>query len=208
MIKVIILDDHQLFIDGIINSFKKNSEINFIDYALNGASGLSKIKSLMPDVVILDIDFSKTGENGIDLLKLIKKNHPEIKVIILTGHCDTGLINVLRQEGADGYRVKNIDVEELRQTILDVYSGQIIFKFDSSLLKNEQRWASNSPLKLSDRAIEIIKLLAQGFIVKEIANQLNIAESTVNDHLERAKRKLDAKNSCELVSKASKCKLI
>jgi two-component system, NarL family, response regulator NreC len=204
MIKVIILDDHQLFIDGIINSFTGDNNIKIVDYALDGASGLAKIKSLKPDVVILDIDFSKTGETGIDLLRLIRQVEPTIKVLILTGHCDTGLIDILKQEGANGYRLKNIDLEDLKQAILDISSGQITFKYDSVLLKSEKKWGTNTQTILSDRAIEIIKLLSQGLIVKEISQRLGIAETTVNDHLERTKRKLGAKNNCELVFIAGK----
>jgi DNA-binding NarL/FixJ family response regulator len=208
MIKVIIIDDHQLFIDGLIHSFNDDSEIKICGSALDGFSGLVIVKANLPDVVILDIDFSKTNESGIDIMKAIKQYSPDIKVLILTGYCDHGLINMLKKEGADGYRVKNIDVTELRQTILDVHLGHIVFKYESGLLKNEHIWQIQIPNLLSERAVEIIKLLSEGFIVKEIAQQLNIAESTVNDHLERAKRKLNAKNNCELVSIAGKNKLI
>jgi two-component system, NarL family, response regulator NreC len=208
MIKVLIIDDHQLFIDGLIHSFKDDSDLKICGSALDGFSGMTMVKSNQPDVVILDIDFSKTNESGIDIMKAVKKFNPEIKVLILTGHCDHGLINMLKKEGADGYRVKNIDVAELRQTILDVHLGHIVFKYETGMLKNEQIWQVQAPNHVSDRAVEIIKLLSEGFIVKEIAQKLNIAESTVNDHLERAKRKLNAKNNCELVSIAGKARLI
>jgi two-component system, NarL family, response regulator NreC len=208
MIKIIILDDHQLFIDGIVNSFSNDTEITVSGFALDGPSGLAIIEEKQPDVVLLDIDFSKTHETGVDILKAIRKLQYSPKVVVLTGHCETSLIEQLQKEGANGYRLKNIDLGELRQTILDVYSGEMVFKYDSKLVnENNNRFFEPQPL-LSERAVEIIRLLSQGFIVKEIAQKLGIADTTVNDHLERTKRKLGAKNNVELVYLAGKSGVI
>lgn len=208
MIKVLILDDHQLFIDGIAHSFSNDPEIAVTGFALDGTSGLSLIQDKQPDVVLLDIDFSKTHESGVDILKAIRKLPQSPKVVVLTGHCEASLIEQLQKEGANGYRLKNIDMGELRQTILDVYSGEMVFKYDSKLAnENRNLFFETQPL-LSDRAVEIIRLLSQGFIVKEIAQKLGIADTTVNDHLERTKRKLGAKNNVELVYLAGKSGVI
>lgn len=208
MISIIILDDHQLFIDGIVHSFSNDPEIAIIGFALDGSSGLAIIEDKQPDVVLLDIDFSKTRENGVDILKAIRKLQQSPKVVVLTGHCEASLIEQLQREGANGYRLKNIDMGALRQTILDVYSGEMVFKYDSKLAdENRNPFFETQPL-LSDRAIEIIRLLSQGFIVKEIAQKLGIADTTVNDHLERTKRKLGAKNNVELVYLAGKSGVI
>lgn len=204
MIKIIILDDHQLFIDGIVNSFSSDPEITVIGYALDGSSGLAMIKEKQPDVVLLDIDFSKTHESGVDILKAIRKLGHLPKVLVLTGHCEVSLIDQLQREGANAYRLKNIALAELRQTILDVYAGDMVFKYDSKLVNDNRNMFFEIPPLLSDRAVEIIRLLSQGYIVKEIAQKLGIADTTVNDHLERTKRKLGAKNNVELVYLAGK----
>ncbi|MCK9412701.1 MAG: response regulator transcription factor [Prolixibacteraceae bacterium] len=208
MITIIILDDHQLFIDGIVHSFSNDPEIAVTGFALDGSSGLAMIGEKLPDVVLLDIDFSKTRENGVDILKSIRKLPQSPKVVVLTGHCEASLIEQLQREGANGYRLKNIDMGELRQTILDVYSGEMVFKYDSKLANENRNLFFDTPPILSDRAVEIIRLLSQGFIVKEIAHKLGIAETTVNDHLERTKRKLGAKNNAELVYLAGKSGVI
>lgn len=205
MIKVIIIDDHQLFIDGLLQVFQGDSEISIIDYALDGTNGFNKVKLFQPNVVILDIEFTKTRESGVDILKMIKKNNNNFLVLILTGYCDKSLIDVLRAEGANGYRLKNIGYKELRQTILDIYAGQVVYKYESSMMLNYEQI---SIPQISHRAVEIIRLLAQGSIVKEIAQNLGIAETTVHDHIERTRRKLDAKNNSELVFMASKSGLI
>jgi two-component system, NarL family, response regulator NreC len=208
MINLIILDDHQLFIDGIVNSFRNDQEIMVTGYALDGKRGLKLIEELKPDVVLLDIDFSKTHENGVDLLKLIRQLEESPKVIVLTGYCDSGLIDQLQKEGANGFRLKSIEMGQLRQTIIDVYSGEMVFKYDSLMLNSRKQPSLTTQPILSERAVDIVNLLAQGYIVKEISLKLGIADTTVNDHLERTKRKLGAKNNVELVYLAGKSGII
>lgn len=205
MIKVIILDDHQLFIDGLINSFQHDKQIKIVDFALDGVSGIRKIEEYKPDVLILDINFSKTGENGVDILKSVKKMKLPVKTLVLTSVCDKPLIDQVRQEGAEGFMIKNIGIDELRQTIIDIDNGEIIFKFDASLIEFNELVNS---ARISERAIEIIKLLSEGLIVKEIAQKLGIAETTVNDHIERTRKKIGAKNTSELIYIAVKNRLI
>lgn len=205
MIRLIILDDHQLFIDGLLRAFQNDPQISIIDYALDGVTGVSKVIFQQPDIVLLDIDFTKTKENGVDILKTLRKINKTVRVLVLTGYCDKSLIDLLRQEGANGYRVKNIGFKELRQSILDVYADEVVFKYESGMVAKYDPWSAPH---ITDRAIEIIRLLSQGFIVKEIALKLGIAETTVNDHIERIRRKLDAKNNNELVYIATKNRLI
>lgn len=208
MISIVILDDHQLFIDGIVNSFSNDPDITIAGFALDGTAGINLISQKQPDVVLLDIDFSKTRENGLDILKAIRTLSIYPKVIVLTGHCDLSLIDRLQKEGANGFRLKNIDLPALRKTILDVCSGEMVFKYDSQILKDSGPSVFINQPVLSERAVEIIKLLAQGWIIKEIARKMGIAETTVNDHLERTKRKLGAKNNVELVFLAGKSGVI
>jgi two-component system, NarL family, response regulator NreC len=208
MISVIILDDHQLFIDGIVNSFSNDKEIAITGFALDGTTGINLVRQKQPDVVLLDIDFSKTRENGLDMLKAIRNLPINSKVIALTSHCDASLIDHLQREGANGFRLKNIDLAQLRQTIIDVNSGEMVFKYDSQLLTGIKVSEFTTQPILSDRAAEIVKLLSRGMIVKEISQKMGIAETTVNDHLERSKRRLGAKNNVELVYIASKSGLI
>jgi DNA-binding NarL/FixJ family response regulator len=204
MINVFILDDHQLFIDGLIHSFTNDQLIAISGFANSGAIGIKLIELQKPDVVLLDIDFTKTKESGIDILKQIRKFNSLVKVIILTGYCDKSLVENLQKEGANGYLLKNIDFRLLHNTILGVYQGENIFRYDFFQAENKFTTVPN----LTGRAIEIIQLLSQGLIIKEIASKLGIAETTVNDHLERTKLKLGAKNNVELVYMASKSGLI
>lgn len=205
MIKVVILDDHQLFIDGLVHSFQHDAQIEIVGFALDGVSGMNKVKSLNPDVLILDINFSKTGENGVDILKSVKKLNLPVKILILTSFCDKPLIDQVRQEGADGYRIKNIGIDELRKTIVDIYNGGVIFKYDSTLVEANDLAISS---RISGRAIEIIQHLSAGMTVKEIAKELGIAETTVNDHIERTRKKIGAKNTSELIYLAVKNRVI
>lgn len=204
MISVIVLDDHQLFIDGIVNSFLNDPLIAITGFALDGNLGMRLILEQQPDVALLDIDFSKSRENGLDILKSIHKLPVQPKVIVLTGHCDTSLVDSIKNEGASGFLLKNVGLHLLRQTIIDVYNGEVVFRYDTQIISTHKNPDLTIQPILSDRAIEIIKLLSQGLVVKEISQKLGIAETTVNDHLDRAKRKVDAKNNVELVFLTSK----
>ncbi|MFV0468991.1 MAG: response regulator transcription factor [Dysgonomonas sp.] len=114
MIKILILDDHQLFIDGLVHSFFHDPQITVVGYAISGAVGINLIELHNPDVVLLDIDFTKTNENGLEILKQIRKINSLVKVIVLTGYSDKTLVENLHKEKANGYLLKNIDFEILR----------------------------------------------------------------------------------------------
>lgn len=205
MLKIIILDDHQLFIHGLLNSFIDDELITISGYETDPEKGIALIRSENPDLVILDVVFTCSGIGGIDILREIKKGHNSVKVLILTGCADRSLIRLLRMEGADGYRIKNIGITDLRQTIIDICLGIKVFLFEPDFVTDENIW--DAPV-LSEKAVEIIKLLSRGMSVKEIALARSVAETTVIDHIERSKRKLNAKNNAELVALAHKSRLI
>lgn len=209
MIKYAIFDDHQLFIDGIKEALSVDDNFTFMGSATNGNEALQIVLHTPIDIVILDVEFRKTNESGLDILRSIKEVKPEVKVLVLTGYSNQYLVEMLQKHGASGLRLKNIGIEDLKYTLLNIFQGEIIFNYFSM---NEVRHNDRSTIVLQDRpsarAIEIISLLAEGYVAKEIADQLDISLSTVNDHIERAKRKVNARNSVELVAMATRSGII
>jgi DNA-binding NarL/FixJ family response regulator len=199
-IKVLLVDDHQIIIDGLKSLLKNSDEIIVTAEANNGREALRILDILEIDVVLMDIDMPVL--NGIDTLKEIGKQSFGVKVIILSMHNEAGMIKSLIELGANGYLLKSCAQEELINAIRKVADGQSYFSTEVtlSLLKPTQ---SNQPTELlTDRETEIIKLIAEGFSNKEIGNQLFISHRTVDTHRTNLMKKLDVSNIAGLISYA------
>lgn len=210
-IKVLLVDDHQLIIDGLKSLMKNAGEIEITGTANNGREALRVLEILTIDVVLMDIDMPVM--NGIDALKEIKKGKPAIKVIILSMHDESGMIKNLLALGADGYLLKSTSQDELISAIKKVSDGNKYFSTEVtlSLLNGSQ---SNSQLPkqqaeiLTTREEEILKLIAEGYSNKEIGTRLFISHRTVDTHRTNLMKKLNTSNIAGLISYAIKSGLI
>jgi DNA-binding NarL/FixJ family response regulator len=210
-IKVLLVDDHQLIIDGLKSLMKNAGEIEIAGTANNGREALRVLEILTIDVVLMDIDMPVM--NGIDALKEIKKGKPAIKVIILSMHDESGMIKNLLALGADGYLLKSTSQDELIRAIKKVSDGNKYFSTEVtlSLLNGSQ---SNSQLPkqqaeiLTTREEEILKLIAEGYSNKEIGTRLFISHRTVDTHRTNLMKKLNTSNIAGLISYAIKSGLI
>jgi two-component system response regulator NreC len=211
LIKVLLVDDHQIIIDGLKSLLQNNDDIIVAGEANNGRETLRILGILKVDVVLMDIDMPVM--NGIDALKEIKRTLPAIKVIILSMHQEAGMIKSLMAIGADGYILKSTSQDELIGAIRKVAGGQPYFSAEVtlSLLNNTQNNPSSSkqPTEmLTDREEEILKLIAEGFSNKEIGNKLFISHRTVDTHRTNLMKKLNANNIAGLISYAIKNGLV
>jgi DNA-binding NarL/FixJ family response regulator len=199
-IKVLLVDDHQIIIDGLKSLLKNSDEIIVVAEANNGREALRILDILEIDIVLMDIDMPVL--NGIDTLKEIGKRGLAVKVIILSMHNEAGMIKSLINIGANGYLLKSCAQEELIGAIRKVASGQSYFSADVTLsLLNPAQ--SNQPTELlTDRETEIIKLIAEGFSNKEIGLKLFISHRTVDTHRTNLMKKLDVSNIAGLISYA------
>jgi DNA-binding NarL/FixJ family response regulator len=210
-IKVLIVDDHQIIIDGLKSLLQNNDDIVVAGEANNGREALRIPGILKIDVVLMDIDMPVM--NGIEALKEIKRTLPGIKVIILSMHQEAGMIKSLMAIRADGYILKSTSKEELIGAIKKVAEGQPYFspEVTLSLLNNTQNNLSSStqPVEmLTDREEEILKLIAEGFSNKEIGTKLFISHRTVDTHRTNLMKKLNANNIAGLISYAIKNGLV
>ncbi|MFY9153807.1 MAG: response regulator transcription factor [Prolixibacteraceae bacterium] len=206
-IKILLVDDHQIIIDGLKSLLKQNEEFLLAGEANNGREALRLIQMFDVDVVLMDIDMPVM--NGIDTLKEISKNHPGTKVIILSMHQEAGMIKSLINIGANGYLLKSCSQDELIEAIQKVASGQSYFSTDVtlSLLNSNpgnQSAANQANEMLTDRETEIIKLIAEGFSNREIGSKLFISHRTVDTHRTNLMKKLNVGNIAGLISYAMK----
>ena len=191
-IKIVIVDDHQMFLDGMVSvlSSQENFEILFVENTAKKA--LEKIKKKCPNIVITDISMPEM--NGIEFIKLIKSDFPEIKILVLSM-----FENLQTFEDIDGYLLKETDKEELIATINGIVLDDKKY-FD--VKQNEVNSFEFNKNILSQREKEIIQLIAKEFTTEEIAEKLFISKGTVETHRKNIFFKLQVKNIAGLIKKA------
>ncbi len=206
-IRIVLADDHQLFRDGMKAMLQATGEVEVVGEASHGAVLLTVLAAQTPDIVLLDI--SMPPDTGIDLLPIIKERFPAVKCIMLTMHADVQYVLRSLRQGADGYLLKDADEEELKTAIREVYAGNKYFKNKISDLIVANLSGEPSPeTLLSEREIQIVRLVAEGKITKEIADQLFVSVRTVETHRSRIMKKLGVANTAEMIRLAYEKKLI
>jgi NarL family two-component system response regulator LiaR len=208
-IKVIIADDHAVVREGTRKILEQEEDIQVLAEAANGEESVELAAKLNPDVILMDISMPKM--DGIEATKIIKKRNPAITILILTAYDDDQFIFSLLEAGAAGYLLKNIHHRELVDAIRAVYSGEsvlhpsvarkVLNRFGKSAEKMEKK-ALQEPL--SDREMEVLKLVTKGYSNKEIADQLYLSIRTVQGHLGNIFNKLMVSSRTEAVVRALK----
>lgn len=201
MPKLIIADDHQLLIEGLISILSELDGMEILDPVNNG-NQLIKSLSLNPaDLVLLDLNMPKL--DGIKTLAILRKDFPDLKVIILTNYNQPQLIEEVKKLGAHGYLLKNSSSRVLKDAIDRVLNGELVFDEKALPLSDK-----DSPYFIDDfmkkyqltrREVEIIKMIAKELTSKEIGESLFISEFTVSTHRRNIMRKLNSKNVAGLL---------
>jgi DNA-binding NarL/FixJ family response regulator len=213
-IRIILVDDHQLVRDGIKALLSGVSDIEIIGEAADSNELFEKLGSLKPDLLIMDI--SLPGLSGIEITKIICEKYPEIKVMILSMYNSEDFIFNSLKSGAKGYLPKNTTRNELLEGIYAIHSGEEFFgeAISRIMVKGYIKRATDDekpPEKgnevLTAREIEILKLYVEGFINKEISDQLDISIRTVETHKNHIMRKLGLRSTVEMVKFAIKNKI-
>jgi DNA-binding NarL/FixJ family response regulator len=208
-IKVLIADDHALFRTGVKTSLSHYNDIEFIGEAENGMQLLNLVKFLQPDVILLDIQMPIM--DGIATLPEVKKILPLAKIIMLTMNDDVSMISKLMEIGANSYLTKNSDSEIIYEAIKTVYSKEYFFneytnKAMLSGLKNRRMVETNPAFEaeLSDKELQVLKLMCDEKSTKEIADIVDISPRTVEAIRDRLKMKTGAKSTAGLILYAVK----
>ena len=194
-ISVLIIDDHTLFRSGIKLLLERQMGFEVVGEASDGLEGVKRAKQLKPDVVLLDLHMPVT--NGLVTIPLLREEAPKTEIIMLTVSEDADdLLEALRA-GARGYLLKNIETDFLLDSVRraangeSVMSAQMAGKLADAMRVPQKAATTSNPEKLTPREREIIMMLATGASNKEIARQLELAESTVKIHVQGILRKLN-----------------
>jgi DNA-binding NarL/FixJ family response regulator len=213
MIKIVLVDDHRIFRDGLKSLLSEVDFIEVIGEASGGSELLELLKTLNPDLVILDI--SMKDVSGIEVSKQMASLYPEIKIMILSMHTNEEFVINAIKAGVNGYLSKDASRDELLDAIKiiheggECYSKLVSDNFLKSYVKKYK--AEHSLLEnkiLTHRELEILKLAAVGLTNKEIADKLFISNKTVDCHKNNIVQKLKLKNTAEMVLYAVKNKII
>lgn len=209
-IKVMIADDHVLVREGIRRLLEFDGDIEIIAEADNGVKCLDILNSVLPEVLLLDINMPQM--DGIETLLEIRSRKIPVKVLILTVHNESNYLVKAVDIGIDGYLLKNSSSEELKKAIRSVLNGEsyiqpeLIPELNSQLIrKNDHKEKIDS---LTKRELEVLILLAHGFFNKEIAEKMGISERTVKNHISSIFRKIDVSDRTQAAVFAIKNDLI
>jgi len=214
-VKVLIVDDHTVFCEALSSLLTIKGEVDVVGIASNAEDAFKKVKQLNPDVVLMDIELKDS--DGIQTTRIIKEKHPDTEVIILTMHTDEQYLLEAIQAGAKGYILKDFPSSLLLEAIKYVAEGKSLFDPTSSsrvlnelkfLLNKKRQLTGEKDSSLSKREVEILKLIAEGYTNKEIAQKLYLSEHTVRNHISNIFLKLNCNTRAKAVLEAFKKKLI
>lgn len=207
-IKLIIADDHELFRNGLVEILKKHDDIKIVKSVADGFELMNVIKEgFEADIVLLDLTMPKM--DGFEVLKELKDLNAKIKPIVISMHTVGNYIAKCARMGAYSYLLKNTDESELIFAIRTVYKGKKYFSAEiSEKMINFMSAQSVSDNVLSKKETEVLGLISKGLTTKEIAAKLFVSSRTIETHRTNILKKLEVKNTAELIKKATEINLI
>jgi DNA-binding NarL/FixJ family response regulator len=215
-IRVLIVDDHALFRRGLEMVLEEQSDIEVVGEGSDGNEAVEKAGDLLPDVVLMDIRMPRRG--GIEACTAIKSTVPSAKIVMLTISDEEEDLFEAIKAGASGYLLKEISIDEVPQAVRAVQGGQslispsmaskLITEFAALAKRSAERQQQVPAPKLTDREMEVLRLVAKGLGNREIARELFISENTVKNHVRNILEKLQLHSRMEAVVYAVREKLL
>lgn len=208
MIRLLIVDDHEMVREGLKAMLLSEPDFDIVGAASNAEQALAAIEQTRPDVILLDVRLP--GSSGIEVCRAVTERYPEMAVIILTTFSDESLVAQCIQAGARGFIVKDVERFDLKRSIRAVARGEaaidtkaavaVLAQLRRSPITNGEAY----PESLSSQQIVILRLVAQGLSSREIATQLYLSENTVKGYVQEILHRLGVKNRTEAVMVAVK----
>ena len=198
-IRLMLADDHRMFREALCAPLSLESDLEIVAEAGSAQETIDGVDRTRPDVLLLDI--SLPDMNGIEVARHLLAQHPELKIVVLTGYADRLYVNKMMRAGARAYVLKSAGTDELVRAIHAVVAGNIFLspEVTAGAVSNLQPSGENPPLAiLGAREKDVLHLLAQGLQSTEIASQLGITTATVKTHRRNIKQKLGISSTAEL----------
>ncbi|NUY79404.1 response regulator transcription factor [Flavobacterium sp. MAH-1] len=214
-IKIYLADDHQLLIDGMLAVLKTTAGFNVVGFSLNGLGLVEDAVSKKTDILVMDINMPQ--KDGLEVLRDLSVTELPFKIIILSSYDDLKLVREVMKLGASGYLTKQCAGENIVEAIQVVNSGEEYFcktisdKIFNTFAKNNPKVNTTAPsfnTNLTNRELDIIRLISLEYSGKEISEELFISQHTVESHRKNLMKKLEVKSSVGLVKYAIKHNLV
>ncbi len=192
-LKIFLVDDHQILLDGIKSLLQSNEQFQIIGEATRAKNALEKLEHEVPDILITDIQMPEMS--GIELTRLIRTKFPQVKILALSMSGDEGEIIAMIEAGISGYVLKNTGKEELTDALIRIsegdlfYSREVSAKLSNALRRRGEIDDELKAINLTPREKEIVKLVVKEYTNKKIAEALFISERTVETHRKNIFRK-------------------
>ncbi len=203
-LRILLAEDHETIRDGLKLLVNSQPDMETVGEANNGRVAVHLAQQLLPDVIVMDVSMPEL--NGLQATKQLKQKCPQVKVLTLTRHTDDGYLQQLLQAGASGYVLKQSKSEELLRAIRTVVTGQAYLdpalteKLITRIRSGRRTARGASPDEnLTEREVEVLRLIALGYINKEIAARLNLSIKTVEVHKANGMRKMGMKSRADIV---------
>ncbi|MBO0799583.1 MAG: response regulator transcription factor [Blastocatellia bacterium] len=209
--RILICDDHTLFVEGVKAMLRNELSLEIVGEARDGRQAVELVKQLKPDVILMDV--SMPDMNGFDATRRVHEFDSNVRVLILTMHDEEELVARCLEAGAAGYIIKDAPASQLLYAIEMVHKGErylspnVLKKVVDGYVRNTNR-PQTSYDRLTSREREVLKLLAEGLTVKEIAVRLDLSVKTVEVHKHNLMKKIDVHDKTELIKYAIQKKLI
>jgi two-component system NarL family response regulator len=214
-IRVLIVDDHALFRRGLQMVLEGESDIDVVGEANDGHEAVEKAEQTTPDVVLMDVRMPR--RSGIEATRAIKDTQPLTRILMLTISDEEADLYEAIKAGASGYLLKEISIEEVSGAVRAVHQGQslispsmaskLLTEFASMVKRRDERAQVPGP-RLTDRELEVLKLVAKGMNNRDIGQELFISENTVKNHVRNILEKLHLHSRMEAVVYAVREKLL
>ena len=204
LIRIIIVDDHPIVLEGMENIFRNMAGIELVAKASSAMMAISLMRTLPVDIVITDINMPEIS--GIDLCRKISQEFPQVRVIAMSTYQDKAYISEMIRNGASAYLTKSASFEEIEHAIRATMKGEIHIQLQRSI--NEQLPQSPTQVLLTRREKEVLLLIAEGLTNKEIADKLFVSQSTIDSHRKNLLSKFDVLNAASLIAQAAKAGLL
>ena len=206
MIRVLIVDDHSVVREGLRRFLGRNAELVVVGEAGDGREAVERARELHPDVVLMDV--LMPDMDGIAATAAIRRELPDTEVLALTSVLESAAVVGVVKAGAIGYLLKDTQAADLRRAIKAAAAGQVQLAPQAAAFLLRQVQAVDVPEPLTERELEVLHLLAQGYANKEVARRLQIVEDTVKVHVRHILAKLGAQSRTQAVLYALRLGLI
>ncbi|MBD0850099.1 response regulator [Maribacter arenosus] len=204
MIRLFIIDDHYMIVEGIRSLLQSEKNIEWLGHAMTAESCMAFLQHDLPDVLLMDVNLP--DQSGIDLCKVVKTKYPKIHIIGLSSFNQQSFIEKMLENGASGYVLKNATSLELIAAIETVMEGDIYLSHEAAIVV-EKNQNSKIPI-ITRREKEVLLLIADGLTNNSISEKLFISPTTVDTHRKNLLAKFEAKNTASLVKMAIMHQLI